>query len=58
MTKVVDSLVSLGLDTEGQVKYHKEMWNQKDYSHEGFGKLVKKLNGDQLTKITRPPKTL
>ena len=56
--KVINSLISLGLDEQGKVRYHKDMWNEKDYSHEGFGKLIKKINGDQLTKITQPPKTL
>jgi len=60
-SKTVDSLVSLGL--EGQdgsevVKYHKDMWNEKDYSHQGVGFLFKKLNGDYLTGITQPPETL
>jgi hypothetical protein len=31
------------------------MWNEKDYSHEGLGKIMKELNGDHLTKITQPP---
>ena len=53
--KKVNSLVSLTLDDEGKVKYHKDMWNKKDYSHEGLGKVMKTLNGDQLTKVTRPP---
>ena len=54
-TKPVNSLVTLTLDEQGKVKYHKDMWNQKDYSHEGLGKIMKTLNGDHLTKITRPP---
>ena len=54
-TKPVNSLVSLTLDGDGKVKYHKDMWNDKDYSHEGLGKIMKTLNGDYLTKITRPP---
>lgn len=54
-SKPVDSLVSLTLDEEERVKYHKDMWNDKDYSHEGLGKVMKTLNGDHLTKITRPP---
>jgi len=54
----VDSLVSLTLDERGKVKYHKDMWNEKDYSHDGFGKLWKNLNGDHLTKITQPPDSL
>ncbi|KAK5077478.1 hypothetical protein LTR70_009725 [Exophiala xenobiotica] len=54
----VNSLVSLSLDEHSKVRYHKDMWNEKDYSHEGLGKLLKKLNGDHLTKITQPPDTL
>ena len=54
-SKAVNSLVTLTLDEEGKVKYHKDMWNEKDYSHEGLGKVMKTLNGDHLTKIPRPP---
>jgi hypothetical protein len=57
-SKAVNSLVTLSLDDEGKVRYHKDMWNEKDYSHEGLGKIFKNLNGDHLTKITRPPETL
>ena len=62
-SKVVNSLVSLALAKEGegegeQVVYHKDMWNEKDYSHEGLGMAFKKLNGDHLTKITKPPDSL
>lgn len=56
--KTAASLVSLTLDEEGKVKYHKDMWNEKDYSHEGIGKAMKTLNGDYMTKITRPPDVL
>ncbi|KAM3073455.1 hypothetical protein ACMFMG_004647 [Clarireedia jacksonii] len=59
--KTVDSLVSLKLVKEGdqeKVIYHKDMWNEKDYSHEGLGNVFKKLNGDHLTKITQPPESL
>ena len=63
--KEVDCLVSLALDKEGEkgdgqgeegfggerVRYHKDMWNEKDYSHAGLGKVMKTLNGDQLTKV-------
>ena len=56
--KTADSLVSLTLDEQGKVRYHKDMWNEKDYSHEGLGKIMKTLNGDHLTKITRPPDSL
>lgn len=57
-SKAVDSLVSLGLDGQSKVRYHKDMWNEKDYSHEGLGKVLKKMNGDFLTGITKPPKAL
>jgi hypothetical protein len=61
-SKEVNSLVSLKLekDSDGleKVVYHKDMWNEKDYSHEGLGKLFKTLKGDLLTKITQPPKSL
>jgi hypothetical protein len=50
-TKPVNSLVTLTLDDEGKIKYHKDMWNEKDYSHEGLGKVMKTLNGDHLTKV-------
>ena len=50
--------MTLTLDDEGKVKYHKELWNEKDYSHEGLGMVMKKLNGDKATKFTRPPKDL
>ncbi len=54
-SKEVNSLITLTLDEEGKVKYHKDQWNEKDYSHEGVGMWFKKMNGDHLTKITRPP---
>ena len=54
IAKKVNSLVTLTLDGSGKVKYHKDMWNEKDYSHEGLGKILKTLNGDHLTKITQP----
>lgn len=58
-SKPVNSLVSLTFDENGEkVKYHKDMWNEKDYSHEGLGKVMKTLNGDHLTKITKPPGNL
>ncbi|KAI9151426.1 hypothetical protein HJFPF1_08628 [Paramyrothecium foliicola] len=59
--KSVDSLVSLKLENQQgdeKVVYHKDMWNEKDYSHEGFGALFKKLNGDYLTHITQPPDSI
>jgi len=54
-SKVVNSLVTLSLDEQGMIKYHKDMWGEKDYSHQGIGKFFKDLNGDHLTKITEPP---
>lgn len=54
-TKPVNSLVTLTLDDQGKVKYHKDMWNEKDYSHEGLGKIMKTLNGDHLTKVDSNP---
>ncbi|KAF2741459.1 hypothetical protein EJ04DRAFT_480859 [Polyplosphaeria fusca] len=57
-SKAVNSLVSLKLNGVGKVKYHKDMWNEKDYSHEGLGRVMKELNGDHLTKITKPPEDL
>ncbi|KNG91136.1 hypothetical protein ANOM_000569 [Aspergillus nomiae NRRL 13137] len=59
-SKVADSLISLRLEGEEpneKVVYHKDMWNAKDYSHEGLGMLIKKLNGDTLTNITKPPES-
>ncbi|KAF2841387.1 hypothetical protein M501DRAFT_551772 [Patellaria atrata CBS 101060] len=58
IAKPVNSLVTLTLDEQGKVRHHKDMWNEKDYSHEGLGKVLKTLNGDHLTKITQPPETL
>ncbi|KAK4953933.1 hypothetical protein LTR10_008537 [Elasticomyces elasticus] len=57
-SKAVNSLITLTLDENDKVKYHKDMWNHKDYSHEGLGKIMKTLNGDHLTKITQPPNSL
>lgn len=62
--KAVNSLVSLGLIKDAadggveKVIYHKDMWNEKDYSHWGIGKALKTMNGDYLTIITRPEKDL
>ena len=54
-SKSVNSLISLVFGENGEkVKYHKDRWNEKDYIYEGLGKVMKTLNGDHLTKITRP----
>ena len=48
-------------DGEGpseRVKYHKDLWNEKEYSHSGFGKVMKTINGDWATIGTGPPKDL
>lgn len=48
-----------GEGPEGErVKYHKDQWNEKDYSHGGLGKVMKTVNGDFATIGTRPPKDL
>ncbi|RAK87298.1 hypothetical protein BO79DRAFT_269059 [Aspergillus costaricaensis CBS 115574] len=60
-SRTEDSLVSLRLQggEDGErVVYHKDMWSEKDYDHQGFGALMKKVNGDKLTGITRPPEEL
>ncbi|KAI0019152.1 hypothetical protein F4780DRAFT_747906 [Xylariomycetidae sp. FL0641] len=60
-SKTADSLISLQLEGEEpdeKVVYHKDMWNEKDYSHEGLGMLIKKLNGDKLTNITKPSESV
>ena len=54
----VSSLVSLTFDEHGKVKYHKEMWSEKDYTHSGIGHFMKTINGDQATWVTRPEKDL
>jgi hypothetical protein len=63
----VNHFVSLSLeraaeeDGEGpseRVLYHKDQWNEKDYSHGGLGKILKTINGDTATVMTRPPKDL
>ena len=59
IAKKVNFLVTLTLDEQCKIKYHKDMWNEEDYGHEGVGKFFKTtLNGDQLTKITKPPESL
>ncbi|KAL4753338.1 hypothetical protein BDW72DRAFT_201677 [Aspergillus terricola var. indicus] len=60
-SKIVDSLVSIkleGSEPDEKVVYHKDMWNENDYSHEGLGAVFKKLNGDKLTHITQPPESV
>ena len=54
-SKPVNSLITLTLDDQGKVTYHKDMWSDKDYSHEGLGKIMKTLNGNYVTNITKPP---
>ncbi len=59
--KAVSSLVSLALervDGGEKVVYHRDMWNEKEYSHERLGKVLKILNGDNLTKVPQPPESL
>lgn len=47
-----------GEGPEERIRYHKDQWNEKDYSHQGLGKVLKTLNGDYATIGTRPPKDL
>jgi hypothetical protein len=56
--KVVDSLISLGLDEQDKVRYHKDQWNEQDYSHQGIGKWLKTLHGDHLPKVTDVPESI
>mgnify|MGYP007046766699 CR=1 FL=1 len=51
-SRTEDSLVSLRLQGGGggdgdeeRVVYHKDMWSERDYDHQGFGALMKKVNG-------------
>lgn len=50
-------LLMLFTDEHQKVIYHKDMWNEKDYSHAGLGKVLKTLNGDHLTKVCGFPIT-
>ena len=48
VSKMLDSLISLTLQDQGEgekVVYHEDLWNEKDYSHEGSGAMIKELNG-------------
>lgn len=48
LSKTADSLISLkleGTEPNEKVVYHKDQWNSKDYSHEGLGAKIKKLQG-------------
>lgn len=58
IAKKVNSLVTLILDQSSKFRYHEDMWNEKDCSHEDVGMTVKELNSDQLTKITQLPEYL
>ncbi|ORY18966.1 hypothetical protein BCR34DRAFT_472464, partial [Clohesyomyces aquaticus] len=58
IAKKVNSQVTLTLYELGKVRYHKDTWNEMDYSHGGLGETIKTLNGDHLIKITRPPDNL
>ncbi|KAL4801037.1 hypothetical protein BDV19DRAFT_384051 [Aspergillus venezuelensis] len=58
VAKTADSLVSLKLEGEEpneKVVYHKDMWIGNDYDHEALGALIKKVHGDKLTHVTKPP---
>ncbi|KAJ0113806.1 hypothetical protein J7T55_010050 [Diaporthe amygdali] len=56
-TAVVNAIVSLSLDPATidsdfiQVKYHKDQANEKDYSNEGFGAVIKKFQADKVVNL-------
>ncbi|KAI9731928.1 MAG: hypothetical protein M1834_004379 [Cirrosporium novae-zelandiae] len=54
----VNSLVTLTLDDQGKVRYHKDIWNENDYNHEGLKEIMMTLNGDHLMNIAQPPQSL
>ncbi|RYP75885.1 hypothetical protein DL771_002149 [Monosporascus sp. 5C6A] len=61
VSKTADSVISLkleGQESNEKVVYHKDMWDEKDHSREGLGMLMKKLNGDKLAFITKPPESV
>ncbi|KAB8230303.1 uncharacterized protein BDW43DRAFT_302568 [Aspergillus alliaceus] len=56
-----NSLISLtleGNEPNEKVVYHKDIWNSRDCSHDGLEARIKKLNGDRLTNITRPSRSV
>ncbi|KAI7782493.1 hypothetical protein LA080_013493 [Diaporthe eres] len=60
-TAVVNAIVSLSLDPATidsdfiRVKYHKDQANEKDYSNEGFGAVIKKFQADKVAPLMDSP---
>lgn len=60
-TAVVNAIVSLSLDPATidsdfiRVKYHKDQANEKDYSNEGIGAVIKKFQADKVAKYMDSP---
>lgn len=43
--KTVDSLVALVMDSDGNVKYHKDLWGKDELSKSGIGAGLRTANG-------------
>lgn len=60
-TAVVNAIVSLSLDPATidsdfiRVKYHKDQANEKDYSNEGIGAVIKKFQADKVAPMMDSP---
>jgi len=62
-TKEVEHLVTLVTENDESgrplIRYHKDQWNEKDFSHDkSIGSLFKKVNGDGVAKILSLPESL
>ncbi|KAK9900342.1 hypothetical protein P389DRAFT_192614 [Cystobasidium minutum MCA 4210] len=60
-TKEIKHLVSLAYDPKSPtalVRYHKDQWNEKDYSHQGLRAILKKLNGELVPILMKLPDSL
>jgi hypothetical protein len=63
----VNSLVVLTLDSNNKVRYHKDRWNKKDYSHEGWCEKTSSVglldfsragaNGSKISTATTSPRS-
>ncbi|GAA6055202.1 hypothetical protein JCM3770_000708 [Rhodotorula araucariae] len=59
--KDVTSVVALVLNEEDgglKIKYHKDLWDQDDYDHSGFGHEFKKMNAKAVPYILDLPQSL
>ncbi|GAA5986160.1 hypothetical protein JCM11641_004731 [Rhodosporidiobolus odoratus] len=60
-TKVVTSVVVLVLAEEGgetKIKYHKDLWDEDDYEHSGFGHAFKQFNAKVVPHVIDLPDSL